>query len=620
MSESTTLIAPATAARKTPVEPLFERVRLGRYDLPHRMVMAPLTRSRARHPGNVPSAVNACYYAQRASAALIVTEATQVSQQGQGYAWTPGIHSREQVEGWRLVTDAVHKAGGLIFLQLWHVGRISHPSLQPDGMLPVAPSAIKASGEAFIENENGEGELVPFVTPRALQIEAEPTCHPCFEYVRQRLRVSSIPADDRRRRRSRRRPERHGDTAPHASVVAGIIVLIDISGDIGLQPHGAEVVSNQPADRELALFLVARDGSAQVHGSKSDRAQLPFVELLGRRQIDVDEVRIAAVQAERSGTRRDLRPVGDGVKVDAINDIRGQIRAAAIEGHPRAAWRGAPQPPLSLPEPIENIRSAVCFGWTPKATIAVVSGLENWPVFPFKGGEQDHKNRLEACRALASDTARSLRSGRWNARPDYAETLDQYVAYLPVQPEEGNFLLADAEARIIRAMFAADVNILPSGLAAKLKVFLEQHIGLRAYYPATEDFYESVRSGHLETPLPIDAVEGFIQGVRDNTPTLFEPNVSQSLEGVARSIPSISPADAGVPKTDEAQPAPPPDPLGEIDPAKARRFTLGGTVNALWKAFSNGEKIAENVEGWAKVAETLMPYVLPILTWLRSTH
>src|SRR5208283_2917473 len=116
----------------------------------------------------------ACYYTQRASAALIVTEATQISQQGQGYAWTPGIHSREQVEGWRLVTDAVHKAGGLIFLQLWHVGRISHPSLQPDGMLPVAPSAVKPAGQAFIENENGQGQLVPFVTPRALQIEEMP--------------------------------------------------------------------------------------------------------------------------------------------------------------------------------------------------------------------------------------------------------------------------------------------------------------------------------------------------------------------------------------------------------------------------------------------------------------
>jgi N-ethylmaleimide reductase len=94
--------------------------------------------------------------------------------QGQGYAWTPGIHSREQVDGWRLVTTAVHRAGGLIFLQLWHVGRISHPSLQPDGMLPVAPSPIEPKGRAFIENDRGEGELVPFVSPRALQVEEMP--------------------------------------------------------------------------------------------------------------------------------------------------------------------------------------------------------------------------------------------------------------------------------------------------------------------------------------------------------------------------------------------------------------------------------------------------------------
>ncbi len=136
--------------------------------------MAPLTRSRARRPGNVPSPMNACYYTQRASAAFIISEATQVSMQGQGYAWTPGIHSREQVQGWRLVTEAVHKAGGLIFLQLWHVGRISHPALQPDHMLPVAPSAIQPQGQAFIENERGEGELVPFVEPRAFQIVEMP--------------------------------------------------------------------------------------------------------------------------------------------------------------------------------------------------------------------------------------------------------------------------------------------------------------------------------------------------------------------------------------------------------------------------------------------------------------
>jgi N-ethylmaleimide reductase len=153
---------------------LFEPVKVGRYQLKNRMVMAPLTRSRSRQPGNVPTALNACYYAQRASAGLIVSEATQISMQGQGYAWTPGIHSREQVEGWKLVSGAVHEAGGLMFMQLWHVGRISHPALQPDNMLPVAPSAIKPTGEAFIEGEDGQGMLVPFETPRALQIEEMP--------------------------------------------------------------------------------------------------------------------------------------------------------------------------------------------------------------------------------------------------------------------------------------------------------------------------------------------------------------------------------------------------------------------------------------------------------------
>jgi N-ethylmaleimide reductase len=171
-------IATATRAQRdagtSDTDALFQPYRLGPFNLPHRIVMAPLTRSRARQPGNVPSSLAACYYAQRASAALIVSEATQVSMQGQGYAWTPGIHSREQTEAWRQVTKAVHQAHGLIFNQLWHVGRISHPALQPDHMLPVAPSAIIPEGKAFIENELGEGELVPFVRPRALTIEEIP--------------------------------------------------------------------------------------------------------------------------------------------------------------------------------------------------------------------------------------------------------------------------------------------------------------------------------------------------------------------------------------------------------------------------------------------------------------
>jgi N-ethylmaleimide reductase len=147
---------------------LFSPFRLGPLDLPNRIVMAPMTRNRAG-PGNAPTALNATYYAQRAGAGLIVAEASQVAAQGLGYPGTPGIHSDEQVAGWKLVTDAVHAAGGRIFLQLWHVGRISHPSLQPDGALPVAPSAIAPAGQAWTL----EG-MKPYVTPRALETDELP--------------------------------------------------------------------------------------------------------------------------------------------------------------------------------------------------------------------------------------------------------------------------------------------------------------------------------------------------------------------------------------------------------------------------------------------------------------
>jgi len=147
---------------------LFQPVRLGALTLPNRIIMAPMTRSRAGSAG-VPSTLTSTYYAQRATAGAIITEAVQISQQGQGYAWTPGIHTEAQVEGWRRVTDGVHKAGGRILLQLWHVGRISHPSFQPDGGLPIAPSAIRPAGQAFTETG-----YQPFPEPRALATDEVP--------------------------------------------------------------------------------------------------------------------------------------------------------------------------------------------------------------------------------------------------------------------------------------------------------------------------------------------------------------------------------------------------------------------------------------------------------------
>ena len=147
---------------------LFSPIELGDLKLPNRIIMAPLTRNRAAE-GNVPQAMNVEYYRQRASAGLIISEGSQISPQGLGYPGTPGIHSEAQVEGWKKVTEAVHKAGGLIFCQLWHVGRISHTSLQINGELPVAPSALKPSGQIFTYTG-----LQDFETPRALATEEIP--------------------------------------------------------------------------------------------------------------------------------------------------------------------------------------------------------------------------------------------------------------------------------------------------------------------------------------------------------------------------------------------------------------------------------------------------------------
>ena len=143
---------------------LFQPYNMGTLALANRIVMAPLTRSRAL-AGDVPGPLTVTYYTQRASAGLIISEASQISPQGKGYIQTPGIYSAEQIAGWKLVTDAVHAKGGKIVIQLWHVGRISHPALQEGGALPVAPSAVTPTGWVF----TGQGKE-DMVTPRALEL------------------------------------------------------------------------------------------------------------------------------------------------------------------------------------------------------------------------------------------------------------------------------------------------------------------------------------------------------------------------------------------------------------------------------------------------------------------
>ena len=147
---------------------LFDPITIGDIALNNRVVMAPLTRNRS--PGAVPNDLNVTYYEQRASAGLIITEATAITHQGQGYADVPGLYSPEALAGWKRVTDGVHKAGGKIVVQMWHVGRISHTSLQPNDGAPVAPSAITAKSKTYIMDADGKGSFAPTSEPRALEL------------------------------------------------------------------------------------------------------------------------------------------------------------------------------------------------------------------------------------------------------------------------------------------------------------------------------------------------------------------------------------------------------------------------------------------------------------------
>ena len=153
---------------KTPMSKLFQKANLQSLDLQNRVVMAPMTRARTSQPGNIPNEMMATYYKQRATAGLIISEATQISDDSQGYSFTPGVYTDEQVKGWQPITKAAHDQGAVMFCQLWHVGRVSHPTFQ-NGKLPIAPSALApVETKVWISDDQGNGTMVDCIQPRAM--------------------------------------------------------------------------------------------------------------------------------------------------------------------------------------------------------------------------------------------------------------------------------------------------------------------------------------------------------------------------------------------------------------------------------------------------------------------
>jgi N-ethylmaleimide reductase len=308
---------------------LFSPYRLGTLELRNRLVMAPMTRNRAGADG-VPTSSMATYYAQRATAGLLVTEGTQPSPAGQGYPFTPGIHASEQAAGWRRVTDAVHEQGGRIFLQIMHAGRISHPSLQPGGDRPVAPSPVRPAGQVFTPDGPQD-----FVEPRALE----------------------------------------------TGEIAGIVQEFAQAARLGIDEGGFDGVEIHGANGYLPHQFLAEGTNSRTDrygGSAENRARF---------LIEVADAVVAAVGAERVGVR--LSPANSFNDIvehetEAVYDavVAGLAPLSpsylhVVEGPPaisariRRGWTGTliVNPAFSLPTTRENLEALLAGG--PADLIAV---------------------------------------------------------------------------------------------------------------------------------------------------------------------------------------------------------------------------------------------------------
>ncbi len=352
----------------------------------------------------------------------------------------------------------------------------------------------------------------------------------------------------------------------------------------------------QEADRGNGSFVIpiyARNIDNQLDGLVAD--QRTVYDDLMRRQ----HKRISPTE---------LGLLSDGQRVELIEHIADDI--VLVLTLPRT---GEP----ARPRPVQGVVSPTSFDWTSRDTISVGAGPANWPTFPFPNSEKDHANLLEASRIKATDIVKALKKQRWNARPDYLEALENYVERLPAAPRTGNFLLAENEYQIIRALFTSEAGFLPDGLAAQLGMFVTNHTALRPYYPDATEFIESARRGSLEPTLPLDAFEGLSKVLQKHTPTKFEPEVGESFGATVQPIPSIPNVDDRGQTSAPGPLAPPPDPIGETSPEKSHRLTMASWVNELVKVVESGDK-KKGAEGWRDVANEMAPFAAPIIQFLRN--
>jgi hypothetical protein len=286
---------------------------------------------------------------------------------------------------------------------------------------------------------------------------------------------------------------------------------------------------------------------------------------------------------------------------------------AWIKAHlPKAA---EPARPIELPTPLAGLDAPFAYGWTASQRIAVVAGAQNLPDYRHFSSEEDHRRVLDACRIGGERLVKSLRSGRYNARPEYGEAVEYYLDDLPKTAGAGNILLANSQARILHDMFLADADTLSPGLASALKSFIGNHFSLCAFYDLVQRHNEAVSAGNWSQPFPLEAAKSFFDAVDENTPRWFEHEVEQGLHQVERAKP---PPPAASESTPASAIEPPPLPPGTPDAQDSWKRQMATSANALWETFLQGRDMPVAQDEWRAAADELGPHVRPIIDFLRA--
>jgi N-ethylmaleimide reductase len=341
---------------------LFSPLTIGAHTLSHRVVMAPLTRMRATRPGEAPHALNAEYYGQRASpGGFLIAEASPIATTGHGAPGVPGSYTDDQVRGWKLVTDAVHAKGGVIFLQLWHVGRISHSSLQPDGATPIAPSAIAAAGSGF----TAHGTLEPFQTPRALETAEIPVIVAAYAQAARNALAAGFDGveihgangyllEQFLQTRSNQRTDSYGGSIANRArmmleVAQAVVAAVGDPKRVGirLSPYGRANDSGEDEPMPLYTHVVSELnplGLAYLHLIE------PRASGAGQREVDHKDVPSAAEL---------FRPLWKGPLITAGNFTADSAETCVAAGHADAIAFGRYF--ISNPDLPERIRRGVAF-------------------------------------------------------------------------------------------------------------------------------------------------------------------------------------------------------------------------------------------------------------------